>query len=397
MLRKLILASLIGLCGALPAQAALRGNPECQKLVAEGHALAARMQYKEALEKFEQARKLSPEASEPLSSIASVLHTIASNRDDEPARTLRGQARALAQQALALEPIDPIASEVLRMLDDPTEVDAYRPSEAVVALMGEGEALFHAGNYEAAREKYRAIQRAEPKYVFGWLMEGDTYFMEKNWAAAEMLFHKATEVDPRSAQAWRFLADAQAHLGDRAAVEESALRAVAVQPSQKPSWDRLAMLGQDAGKPLARLQLQRRASAVRDPKTGKFNVNVSDVFKDAKADSNADFAVWLLYAISVARLQSDAEQSGRSVSAFAVELEGWKTALKVADDLEQKGVPPVADPALKSLRKVHADGQLDAAILLLMYREAYRSEFEAWKQAHPDGVKQFVTTYRMMP
>jgi tetratricopeptide (TPR) repeat protein len=397
MLRKLILALALGICAVQPARAELFGSTDSQKLVSEGHALQAAGKYKEALDKFEAARKLSPEASSPLSAAAYLLQTLVPGLPEDAAAKARQQAEGLARAALKLAANDPLAAEVLRMQDDPSATPAYKANEAAAKAYAEGEVLFHQGQYEAARAKYREAQLADPKFSSAFLMEGDTYFMEKNWIAAEMLFHKTTQVDPQNAQAWRFLADTQARLGNRAGLEQAALQAVAVQPSQMPSWERLAAVAKIDGKPLTRLQLVRLASVTMDAKTGKATITMAAEFKDAKVETNSDYAVWLAYAVAQANALGAAAKEKRTLSPFALEQAGWSTALKVAAELQEKGAPPLASPALLALRGLKTPSDVEAAILLLMYRESYRPEFEAWKKAHPDGIRDFVTAHRLMP
>jgi tetratricopeptide (TPR) repeat protein len=396
-LPKLLLALVLGVCAAQPARAELLGNAESQKLVSEGHALHAAGKYKEALDKFEAARKLSPEASSPLSSAAFVLQNLLPGLPQEAAAKAREQAGGLARAALKLAANDPLAAEVLRMLDDPMSVSAFKPNAEAEKAYTEGEALFHKGEYAAARARYRAAQLADPRFSAAFLMEGDTYFMEKNWLAAEMLFNKATEVDPLNAQAWRFLADTMARLGNRAGLENAAVNAVAAQPSQLPSWDRLAAVARLDGKPLTRLQLVRLATVSLDQKTGKATINLAEQFRDAKVETNTDYAVWLAYALAQANALTTAAKEGRTLSPFAVEQAGWSTALKVAGELQEKGAPPLASPVLQALRGLKSAADVEAAILLLMYREAFRPELEAWKKAHPDGIREFVAAHRLMP
>lgn len=396
-LPKLLLALLLGMCAAQPARADLLGSAESQKLVSEGHALHAAGKYKEALDKFEEARKLSPQASSPLSSAAFVLQNLLPGLPEEAATKARLQAGGLARAALELAANDPLAAEVLRMLDDPMSASGYKSNAEADKAYTEGEMLFHKGQYEAARAKYREAQLADPKFSAAILMEGDTYFMEKNWLAAEMLFSKATQVDPLNAQAWRFLADTLARLGNRDGLERAALNAVAAQPSQLPSWDRLAAVAKLDGKPLTRLQLVRLATVSLDPKTGKATISLAEQFRDAKIEANTDYAVWLAYALAQASALTTAAKEGRTVSPFALEQAGWSAALKVAGELQQKGAPPLASPVLLALRGLKSPADLDAAILLLMYREAYRPDLEAWKKARPDGIRDFVAAHRLMP
>ncbi|MBB5606278.1 MULTISPECIES: hypothetical protein [unclassified Janthinobacterium] len=56
------------------------------------------------------------------------------------------------------------------------------------------------------------------------------------------------------------------------------------------------------------------------------------------------------------------------------------------------------DPlAQEVMRKLADAGQLETALLMLQYKEAYRPELEAWKTAHPDGVRKFINVYHLMP
>ena len=41
--------------------------------------------------------------------------------------------------------------------------------------------------------------------------------------------------------------------------------------------------------------------------------------------------------------------------------------------------------------------QLEAGLLILRYKESYRPEFEAWKKAHPNGIRKFVDTWGLQP
>jgi hypothetical protein len=43
------------------------------------------------------------------------------------------------------------------------------------------------------------------------------------------------------------------------------------------------------------------------------------------------------------------------------------------------------------------DGQLEPAILILMFRQSYRPALEAWGAAHPRGVKEFIDRYGLRP
>jgi len=374
-----------------PAQAAFHGNEKSQRLVSEGNTLSMQRQYQAALEKYEAAHKESPEASAPVSSVALLLYSLAAGSSAPEAKAQVERARGLAQQALALSPDDPLAHEVLRSLDDETPRAAYVPNAAAAQVFNEAEVLFHDGHYEAARLKYRAAYKADPKYTKALLMEGDTYFAEQNWAGAELMFQMAAEADALDSQAWRFLADARERQGDGNGALAATLRAIAAMPSEAGNWARMKMLLEKSDKPMTRLALERKAWVQRDPSNGKPTINLSPDVGDASV--SMDGTVWLAYASAFAIDRKD----GKPETAFQRELRAWSLAFQVASELEEKGKPALHAPALRTLKQLHAAGELETAIFVLLYREAYRPDFEAWKTAHPQAIPDFAEKWRLMP
>jgi len=376
-------ATAILLTAIMPAHAAVNGNERSQKLVGEGNALVLQRQYAAAAEKFEAARKESPDASSPLSSFAYMLCSLASDGTSPEAKAQLQRAREWAEKALAISSDDPLALEVIRVLDDDTPRPGYVENAAASQAFNEAEVLFHNGQYEAARLKYRAAYKADPKFVKAQVMEGDTYFAEKNWAGAELMFQMATETDPLDSQAWRFLADARDRQDDGAGAMYAVLHAIAAMPSEATNWERLKLYVANSDKPMSRLGLERKVWIQQD----KRNINIAPDVK------GTDSAIWLSYALARVADVKD----GKPESPFQTELRAWRTALAVATELEEKGQPAPQAPALLALKKLNAAGQLDAAILILMYKEAYRPDFDAWKKAHPQGVQEFTDKWRLMP
>lgn len=379
------------LAATLPAQAAINGNEKSQRLVSEGNALFVQGKYSAAAEKYEAARKESPEASAPLSSFGYMLYTLAAGGTTPQAKAQLERARDWAQKALAMDPEDPLANEVVRGLEDDTVRPAYVSSKEAAQAFDEGEVLFHNGQYDDARVKYRAAFKADPKYAKALLMEGDAYFMEKNWAGAELLFVMATEVDPLDSQAWRFLADSRIRQGNAEGAQAATLRAIEAMPSDAGNWERLKAAVSSSDKPMTRLGLERKAWVQRDASSGKATVNLATDMKGSAG--NPDQATWLAYAMAYAAGAKD----GKPESPFQKELRAWEVALVVAAELEASGKPALQAPALRTLQKLRAAGQLETAILLLMYKESYRPDFEAWKKAHPEAIPAFTDTWRLMP
>jgi Tfp pilus assembly protein PilF len=342
----------------------------------------------DARDAYERARKADPNASMPLSAMAHLLSDTAKSAPADKAAAMRRQAEALAEDALKMDGRDYLAQEVLRMLRDDTPAPLHKPSAEATQAELEGEVLFQQQRYGEALAKYELAAQRDPLFSEAWVMAGDCFYAQKQWHEAEIRFSKATEIEPLNGQAWRFLSDALWMQGERKRSEAALYAGIAAQPSQGPTWDKLDGMMKLDGMPLKRLSLVRKTQTEFDAATGNTNINISDNLQKGSTDS----AIWLVYAMGPAVMR---EIPG--TSPFQVELESWKRAMSVAAELRASGKAGPSDPALLALEKLAEAGQLEPAILLLMYREAYRPEFEAWKKANPGGIKQFVATYGLRP
>ncbi|WP_255754875.1 lipopolysaccharide assembly protein LapB [Massilia sp. erpn] len=392
------LHAMVAVAASPQVDAVLFGSGQVETLVSEAHGLTAQGRFQEAARRLEQARQLAPQASGPLSALAHTIYTASLDADSADVPKLRAQAESLARAALERFGGDPLAQEILRRLAGESERTAYKPKPEAAQAFTDGEVLFHARKMDEARAKYREAQRADPGFADAWLMEGDAYFVEKNWAAAELLFRKAAETDPLHPQAWRFLADALVHLGDRQGAEAALYKAVEAVPNQRQSWDRLAALFSRSDRPLMPLHMARGASVDFDDKTGKSEVTMASEFSRTTPGSDIDHATWLAYAFKRVNMLAAAHKAGGKPRPFALELASWKAALATAENGDGGDqAKRLSRPDLRQLQAIQGAGQLQAAIFVLMFSEAYRSEFEAWKTANPGAVRRFIEQFRLMP
>jgi tetratricopeptide (TPR) repeat protein len=390
MLKPIIAGIVLAAAAMSPARAGLEGNPASRALVQEGFALQSQGRSKEAFEKYQQAARADPEASIPLSSMANLLYNLLEVAKPELRQEIRKQAGAAAHAALQKAANDPIAQEVLRKLEDDGAAPAYVPKGAAAKALAEAEVAFAKRDYVAARRLYDAALAEDPQYSAAWVGAADCAYMQQQWAEAERLFRQATAVDPRNSQAWRFLSDALVQQGKRQDAEDALLAAIAAHPAQKPNWDKLDGLRKAAGAPPLTVVKLARVPRV-GIKDGKPHIELAQGTlgnKDA-----ADGAVWLALALFDANLQN-ARPAG---SAYAREVERWRKALQAADEIAENGGPRLQDPGLLAMQDLHHRNQLDAGILFLRYREAYRAELEAWLASHPHGTREFVTTWSLRP
>jgi hypothetical protein len=159
---------------------------------------------------------------------------------------------------------------------------------------------------------------------------------------------------------------------------------IAADPSQRPSWGKLARL-RTAGLPLKSLAF-RRGVRVEQEADGKYTVHI-----DEPAAGQADMpndAMRLLPGFS----ESDQRQSGNAASKSPYEIEpgAWRTALKAMDDSKALEGQAATDSALLQMQALEKDGQLEPAILLLMFRQSCRPALQAWLAANPGRVRLFI-------
>ena len=350
---------------------------KARDLINQANAQKLAGKYTEALASYTAAAKADPSASQALSYSAMLLFQASQTTDPKNVEQYRGEAQAYAKAALKVDQRDPNAMEVLRLLADGVEQQRREPLPAALPVLLEGEALFGQRKYAEAAVKYEQAIRLDPTYSDAVVYLGDCYYMQGDMAHAEQKFRLAAEMEPQYGPAWRYLYDALLKQDKKTEAQAAAFGALATVPSNLPNWLRVYEAMEQAGRPLTRFPWQPRASL-----TGT-NIRLDP------SQPDADSTIWLAYAMSMA-----AETSGKTkVSPYAHTLAAWKTTLKIISELG--GADKIKDPGLRDMVRFDRGGQLQAAIFALHYKEAYRSEFEAWKKAEPDGLRRFVETFRV--
>lgn len=390
--RALPFAALLAL-GAPLAHASVECGGACHDLIEKARALEGQGKYQDAINTYKAAEQADRQASQPVSMAAALMLRLSANMKPEQAKPLYDMARAGARYALKLAPNDPLALETLRLIDDaPTPLHAPTPEAA--RLLNEGEAEYAQRHFKEALQKYEAAAQADPQYAMAWVDAGDCYYVQKDYAQAEIRFRRATEIEPRNAQAWRFLSDALRAQGRDADAETALLSGIAADPSQQPDWNKLASLRAKHSLPLKSLALRRGVHVQTGP-DGKLAVQLESPPEHDTA--TPDLALRMALGISEVKLRGDDKDAGTSRSPYALELAAWRMALTAIGETQAKGGQAVTEPALMQMQAFARDGQLEPAILLLAFRQAYRPDLEAWEAAHPDGVKAFIDRYGLRP
>jgi Tfp pilus assembly protein PilF len=361
-------------------------NPEAKKLIDAGNAYYAQGKLREAMDALDQAVQADPAASLPLAMKAGMIYKLSLAATAENRGVMRTEAQKVARQAIAIDPQDPVALEVLRVMSENPAAPAHTANAEALRLMNAGEVEFGQKHYAQALALYEQAAAADPQTATPWIYAGDCFYAQQQYAQAETRFRKAAAIEPLSTQAWRYLADALAQQGKTNQAEDALFSGIAAQPSQQVVWDKLAGMMARAGTPLKRLNFRMMAKIRRDA-AGKPGIELNEAV--TKQTDTADSAFWLSFAM----LQIQNTKPG-----FAGDLDTLRQALRIDADLVAKGsAKPFGDPALATLRQLAARDQLEPAMLLLMYREAYRPALESWKQAHPNGVRDFVVATGLRP
>lgn len=383
------------------AQTAFHGTDACKELVYQGEALQAQSKGTEALAKFNEAAKQCPNVSSPLSGIANLYLDASGKTGAQNVKQYRQAAEKYARAALQIEPKDPVALETLRALASPRTGPEHQPTPEALHALSEAEKLFTARKFDEAYSAYMEAQKLDPQWASPWVYAGDCMFEQKKLSEAEALYRKGTQVDPYFVQGWRFLAHSLVLQGKIEETRQALVSAINAQPDYMPAWENLSDLLARSGKPMTALRYKPKASVTVDKSTGKPNINLDSDLADEDEKKSLDMTIWMAYAMG--KLIGDGKsEPEEEQSAFRLEYRAWDTALAVADeaaakDATAKDGPKLTDPQLILLSDFRKNKQLDAALLLLTYREAYRADFEAWKKQQPDGVATFIQNFNVRP
>lgn len=367
-------------------------NAAGQIFIERGQSLLAQGKAQQAFDAYREAAKADPASSLPDSMSAGLFGYLADGSTGEQRAKYRAQSLAFARSALKNNGADPIANEIIRVAQQDAPPPLHAPNKEAADLVAAGESLFGQKRLAEALVKYEQATQADPLYSAAWVYAGDCYYLQKRWAEAEERFRKAAAIEPLNGQAWRFLSDTLAAQGKMREAQDALLSGIAADPSQRPNWDKLESFLRRDGAVMARLRLQHRPNVTLDPKTGSPNVEIAKDLADKR--NKADMSFWLSYGLVIADRMAHKDQAA---SPYATELAALRQALKVDAELQAKTPYSFDDPSLMLLRKLEANGQLEAAILLLMYRESFRADLEAWKRAHPNGVREFVLVQNVRP
>lgn len=289
------------------------------------------------------------------------------------------------------------AMMLLQHLRDEERPIPAEPSPAAKKAFDEGEAAFGKQDWNAARKGYQQALKESPTFALAALYVGDSYFAEKRMEEAIPWFRTAAGLNPHDPRAWRYMADAQSALGRKKEAEATMIAAVQVFPVNRASWQPLAWHRAAEGRRMTRLAFKPGVTVAWD-KDGKQQIGIQSSPEDPQAQTT-----WMLLASAILdtiTLETKSDQGKAPAdlhSRFQQERLFWEIGLKAYAEACQTAKTEPKDRILRQFLTFQKDGQLDAALFLLRYREAFRPDYEAWRKAHPGAVQAFLDRYNIRP
>jgi tetratricopeptide (TPR) repeat protein len=385
--------------------AALSQDPWPKRIDADmkaGYALLDKGKANEAAQKFNAAMEGDPLSSWPYSGMAELYLMASQHTAQEHVVEYRGKAEQFALDALERNDLDFHATNVLTQLRGGSMASRHQPKPEAEASFNEAEKLFNAGKFTEAVPLYQQALNQDPGFTNAALYLGDAWFRQDAFDKAELFFRKATELEPNYARAWRFLGDCYGRMDRLKDAEHAALGAIAADPGDFTAWARLRQVREATSKPKLNRYTWPKVQVPevsRDTK-GKDGVSVSlSVPPGDRPEDHAamNYQLVRMLGSALAAQGSDSAKPGGNDSPCRAELSAWTSALELLDSVAKEKKKEPKDKAWLQLRAIKQAGELEAALLLLQYREAYRPEFEAWKKAHPGGVESFIDTWQLRP
>ncbi|WP_243287973.1 tetratricopeptide repeat protein [Geothrix terrae] len=288
------------------------------------------------------------------------------------------------------------AMSFLQHLRDDERPVPPEPTAAALKAFDEGEAAFGKEDWTSARTGYAKALKESPAFAKAALYLGDTWFAEKRMEEAIPWFRRAAELDPSDPRAWRFLADAETALGRKKEAEATMIAAIRVFPANRASWQPLSWRRTSEGRPMARLAFKPGVVVGWD-RNGKQTISL------ASSEDPQATAIWLVLASAVLdtiTVSGDTAGSGdlpELKTRFQQERFYWNLALKAYREACAQAKTEPRDRILKQFLAFQQEGQLDAALFLLRYREAFRPDYEAWVKANPGAIERFINRYNLRP
>ncbi len=373
---------------------------EVDQRVEAGRALLSAGKANEAIAKYQEAAKLDPKSSWPISAMAELFLRVSKATLPEHVEEYRQNAAVLANQAIDLNDLDYMATSVLGELNGAPKESRHIPVPEAQKAFEEAEIKYGKHQYEAAIEDYARAIKLDLAYTDAVLYQGDCFLMLQRFREAEVRYRRATVLEPNYARAWRFLFDSLLKQGLWDDLEMTGREAIAAEPDDFTAWGRLRQAREARGKKGLKRFAWPKVGHVKPGANGKgVEIQVALPEGEAKSlDGALALSVLMTRAAVLANDPKTLKELGLdTLNAFQRELHAWRMALDVLESHMGDGKVPKVDPAWLQLRDMKRTNHLETGLFLLAFKPEYRPDFEAWKQKTPKAIEGFIEMFGLRP
>lgn len=271
--------------------------------------------------------------------------------DPEVVRATRAAATLAMQRVVQLAP-DTLMGSIARdsLSPDTFQIPEPECSREAIGAYETAERAFSEGDREAARKAYDRALEGCPANGVWWVHSGDAYFPE-DLPAALSRYEEGIRRSTCHWQGYRFQSDALLRLGRHEDSFHAATRAVACNPTYAAGWQNAVLATKEMG-----------GTAVV---TERFLLPITG---RAAQERGPGWSAWWDH-----RTQHNVQSLADAVAAARAGLAAG---------------PPEGEWAL--LAKIEAEGQLDFAVLLLMYEPNLRADLTTAHSENREALFTFV-------
>ena len=259
---------------------------------------------------------------------------------------------------------------------------------------------FKAGDYKKAAAEYEKAATLDPSWYEAALYTGNSYYSLKEYDKAGVWFAKAIALDPNRETAYRYWADGLMNGGKSKEAEDKFTDAIVAEPYSSAAW---RGLNQYAGRKSIKLAHPKIVVPVEFSSSGEGNTKITLGNMMGGKDDDGSFA-WTMYGISRAIWQTD--KTGKLSEKFAAAYPServYRHSLAEETDALRMVLIGVKDskkykklePSLAMLKKLDAEGLLEAYILFARSDAGIKQDYAAYRQNNRDKLKRYLTEYVM--
>jgi tetratricopeptide (TPR) repeat protein len=266
--------------------------------------------------------------------------------------------------------------------------------------MKEAEGFFSQGKLDEAFEFYQKALKLDPKIYEAALFSGDVFMQKANYDQAEIWYQKAISINPERETAYRYSATPFMKQKKYDQARDRYIEAFIVEPYSRFSVVGISQWAQVTGALLGHPRIDIPASIGT---SGNGNIKIT-LGADDKSDDGS-FA-WTAYAMHRALWQSgDTGLSSDFKKAYpgetsyrhslAEEFSALKMTVVVLKERMSAKDNPVKKlhPQLEKLLAIHADGLLEAYILMAKPDAGIARDYPGYLKQNREKLRQYVSKY----